>query len=207
MARGKEQQQERENLLNRVAKDLVKRCKAKCELCNHNGSLQVLEVQPVQDVDIDHCIMMCDTCDQQLQLKNDEDLDSHHWMCLHDSMWSEVAAVQVMAWRILKRLSHEAWARDLIDQMYMPDDVLAWAQKGMSGKETVGMTTFDSFGNELHEGDNVKLIKNLNVKGASFTAKRGTVVKNIHLTEDPSFVEGRINQMQIVLKVEFLKKI
>jgi protein PhnA len=207
MARGKEQQQARQNLLNRVAKDLVKRCKAKCELCDHSGSLQILEVQPVQEVDIDHCVMICDTCDQQLQLKTDEDLDIHHWMCLHESMWSEVVAVQVMAWRILKRLSHEAWARDLIDQMYMPDDVLAWAQKGMSGKETGGMPTFDGFGNELHEGDHVKLIKNLNVQGASFTAKRGTVVKNIHLTEDPLLVEGRINQMQIVLKVEFLKKI
>ena len=66
--------------------------------------------------------------------------------------------------------------------------------------------TLDSNGTELMEGDAVTLIKNLEVKGGGFTAKRGTAVKNIRLTDDSGLVEGKVNGMQIVLKTEFLKK-
>ena len=68
------------------------------------------------------------------------------------------------------------------------------------------MDTIDSNGGVLSEGDSVKVIKDLKVKGASSTIKRGTVVKNIRLTEDPNEIEGRANKMTIVLKTQFLKK-
>lgn len=65
----------------------------------------------------------------------------------------------------------------------------------------------DSNGNELNNGDNVTLIKDLKVKGAGATLKRGTLVKNIKLTGKDSEIEGRIDKMGvIVLKTEFLKK-
>ncbi|NBU22117.1 PhnA domain protein, partial [bacterium] len=64
----------------------------------------------------------------------------------------------------------------------------------------------DSFGNILSNGDSVTLIKDLDVKGANFTAKRGTVVKNISLTADPTQIEGRVNGTQIVLLTQYLKK-
>ncbi|MDL0088420.1 alkylphosphonate utilization protein [Campylobacter gastrosuis] len=65
----------------------------------------------------------------------------------------------------------------------------------------------DSNGNELNNGDNVTLIKDLKVKGAGATLKRGTLVKNIKLTSKDSEIEGRIDKMGvIVLKTEFLKK-
>ena len=68
------------------------------------------------------------------------------------------------------------------------------------------METKDSNGGLLCEGDSVKVIKDLKVKGASSIIKRGTVVKNIRLTEDPNEIEGRVNRMTIVLKTQFLKK-
>ena len=68
------------------------------------------------------------------------------------------------------------------------------------------METKDSNGGVLNEGDSVKVIKDLKVKGASSTIKRGTVVKNIRLTDDPNEIEGRTNKMTIVLKTQFLKK-
>ncbi|MDD4885088.1 PhnA domain-containing protein, partial [Sulfuricurvum sp.] len=52
----------------------------------------------------------------------------------------------------------------------------------------------------------VTLIKDLEVKGAGFTAKRGTIVKNIRLTDDPKYIEGKINGSTIVLVAAFMKK-
>ncbi|MGL5800184.1 MAG: PhnA domain-containing protein, partial [Plesiomonas sp.] len=56
------------------------------------------------------------------------------------------------------------------------------------------------------DGDSVTLIKDLVVKGANFTAKRGTMVKNITLTSNPEHIEGRVNGVHIVLVAAFLKK-
>lgn len=53
------------------------------------------------------------------------------------------------------------------------------------------MDVRDSNGTLLSEGDNVTLIKDLKVKGTSETLKRGTMIKGIHLTDDPSEVECR----------------
>ena len=66
--------------------------------------------------------------------------------------------------------------------------------------------TLDSHGTPLASGDSVTLIKDLDVKGAGFVAKRGTLVKNIRLTGDPAHVEGKVNGVAIVLKTQFLKK-
>jgi len=66
--------------------------------------------------------------------------------------------------------------------------------------------TKDSNGNILKDGDTVKLIKDLKVKGSSITLKRGTVVKNIKLTDDADEVDCRVEKMVIVLRTEFLAK-
>lgn len=69
------------------------------------------------------------------------------------------------------------------------------------------METKDSNGNILNEGDSVTLIKDLKVKGSSITLKRGTMVKNIHLTNDPEEIECRVEKVKgLVLRTCFLKK-
>ncbi|MGD9595749.1 MAG: alkylphosphonate utilization protein [Wolinella sp.] len=69
------------------------------------------------------------------------------------------------------------------------------------------MSVRDSNGAELQEGDSVLVIKDLKVKGASITLKRGTLVKNIKLTDKEDEIEGRVEkQGVIVLKTCFLKK-
>ena len=51
------------------------------------------------------------------------------------------------------------------------------------------------------------LIKDLPVKGAGFTAKRGTAVRNISLVSDNArHIEGRVNGQRIVILTEFVKK-
>ena len=68
------------------------------------------------------------------------------------------------------------------------------------------MDVKDSNGTLLAEGDAVTLIKDLKVKGSSQTLKRGTLVKNIRLTNSPAEIEGRAGGSTMVLKTEFLKK-
>ncbi|HIP12499.1 MAG TPA: alkylphosphonate utilization protein [Arcobacter sp.] len=64
----------------------------------------------------------------------------------------------------------------------------------------------DTNGVILSAGDTVTIIKDLNVKGAGFTAKRGTAVRNISLASNPEQIEGRVNGVKIVLLTCFLKK-
>lgn len=69
------------------------------------------------------------------------------------------------------------------------------------------MAVRDSNGNELKEGDTIVVIKDLKVKGSSSGVKRGTVVKNIHLTGNDDEIEGRTDKIKgLVLRTEFLKK-
>nr|WP_290810739.1 alkylphosphonate utilization protein [Ferrovibrio sp.] len=69
------------------------------------------------------------------------------------------------------------------------------------------MDVKDGNGNLLAEGDSVILIKDLKVKGANTTLKRGTVIKNIHLTADEEEIEGRTDKVKgLVLKTCFVKK-
>ena len=65
----------------------------------------------------------------------------------------------------------------------------------------------DSNGTLLAEGDNVTVIKDLKVKGTSSVIKRGTMVRGIHLTDNPVEVECRVEKIKgLVLRTEFLKK-
>ena len=65
----------------------------------------------------------------------------------------------------------------------------------------------DSNGTILNDGDSVTLIKDLKVKGTSVTLKRGTLVKNIRLTDDIAEVECNEEKVKgLVLRTEFLKK-
>ncbi|MFC1615819.1 alkylphosphonate utilization protein [Patescibacteria group bacterium] len=65
----------------------------------------------------------------------------------------------------------------------------------------------DSNGNELKDGDDVALIKDLTLKGSSKTYKRGTKVTGIKLTDNPEEVDCKIGGTAIVLRTEFLKKL
>jgi len=67
--------------------------------------------------------------------------------------------------------------------------------------------TKDCNGAILKDGDSVALIKNLKVKGANVTLKRGTVAKNIRLTLNPEEVECNVEKVRgLVLRAEFVKK-
>jgi protein PhnA len=65
----------------------------------------------------------------------------------------------------------------------------------------------DSVGNLLADGDQVTLIKDLTVKGAGQTLKRGTVIKSIRLTGDAQEIDCRFDGIKgLVLRAEFVRK-
>ncbi len=173
-----------------------------CELCGSEESLRVFDVPP----DSGQHILMCLTCFDQYE--NPERVDVHHWRCLNDSMWSQEPAVQVMAWRMLTRLRDEGWPQDLLDMMYLDDETQSWAEATGEGLPQVDVDLHrDSNGVVLASGDSVTLIKDLEVKGAGFTAKRGTAVRTISLVqENPEHIEGRVNGQRIVILTKFVKK-
>jgi protein PhnA len=185
---------------------LHSRSGSRCELCGATENLNVYAVPPKTDGNADDSILLCRTC--QTQIEDPAAMDANHWRCLNDSMWSQTPAVQVMAWRMLTRLSSEGWPQELLDMLYLDEATLAWAQatgEGQAVEETAKHR--DSNGVELLAGDSVVLIKDLNVKGANFTAKRGTPVRNISLVHDnPEHIEGRVNDQQIVILTKFVKK-
>lgn len=175
----------------------------KCELCAATDGLSVYEVPASPDRTAGSCVLVCDTCRDQIE--NADKMDANHWRCLSDAMWSQEPAVQVMAYRLLNRLSSESWAQDALDMMYLEDTTREWAEKGLA-IEAASQPTLDSNGVALQAGDTVTIIKDLDVKGSSLTAKRGTAVRNIALTSNPEHIEGRVNGQRIVILSCFVKK-
>lgn len=74
--------------------------------------------------------------------------------------------------------------------------------------EGAAVKCVDCNGTELQSGDDVTVIKDLDVKGAGQTVKRGTTVKNISLTNDPELIDCRTKEIKgLVLKSCFVKKL
>lgn len=84
-----------------------------------------------------------------------------------------------------------------------PDCFHEWTGEEVGNEDT---TPRDSNGAELFDGDAVTVIKDLKVKGSSMVIKRGTKVRSIRLTDEPTEVDCKIDGSSIVLKTCFLKK-
>ncbi|RRN76801.1 PhnA protein [Pseudoxanthomonas sp. SGD-10] len=190
----------------KLEEQLRERSNNSCELCHAVEDLKVYEAKPDSITTAENSFLICANCLDQVERK--AETDPNHWRVLSETMWSEVPAVQVVAWRILSRLKNEAWAQENLDILYLDDETLAWAKA--TGEEHGATATEihkDSNGNQLLDGDSVVLIKTLDVKGSSLSAKLGTVVKNIRL--DPNnheFIEGRVDGQLIVILTKYVRK-
>ncbi len=190
----------------KVDEQVALRSDHSCELCKAKENLKLFEVPPQDGISADTCIMACAKCLAQIEKK--EELDSKHWVCLTESMWSEVPAVQVTAWRMLNRLRGESWAQDNLDMMYLSDEHLAWAKITGDHENDASVDLHkDCNGQQLQSGDSVVLIKSLDVKGSTLNAKLGTVVKNIRIVADNTEqIEGRVEGQLIVILTKYVRK-
>lgn len=186
--------------------ELQQRSGSKCELCGTQENLTVFEVPNSPNSGVEASVFTCNTCKEQIE--DPEKVEPNHWRCLNDSMWSSVPAVQVMAWRMLNRLKAEGWPQDLLDMLYLEDDVKEWAKAGVAEEKENEVIHRDSNGVILESGDSVVLIKDLKVKGSSMVAKQGTAVRRISLDrENEKYIEGKVDGQQIVIITDFVKKI
>jgi len=177
-----------------IDKSLLSRADNKCELCSSTDNLSAYVVEPKDDA-----IVVCSSCLASIETPSE---NKTHWHCLNESMWSEVPAVQVMAYRVYSRLGNQ----EQLDMMYMEDEVKAWAEEGLVAENAEPVR--DANGTILKAGDSVSIIKDLVVKGAGFTAKQGTTVKNIRMVDgDPTHIQGKVNGSTIFIISAFLKKL
>jgi protein PhnA len=191
-----------------LLKALEDRSNSQCELCGASNKLAVFTPAPATRESLDNSLLACDSC--RTQIDDPASTDSNHWRCLNDSMWSEAKAVKIIAWRMLTRLRNEGWPQDLLDMLYLDEETLALAHatgEGEGETQEADPKHLDCNGVELTAGDSVVLIKDLDVKGSSLTAKRGTAVRNIRLDPDNhEFIEGKVDVQQIVILTKFVKK-
>ncbi len=177
-----------------------------CELCKSTEALSVYEVPFARGNDDENSIILCNHC--LLQVEKKAEPDSKQLECLKDSMWSEVAGVQVVSWRMLNRLRDQSWAADCLDMMYLDDERLQWAKATGDHENDAKVDLHrDCNGHVLQNGDAVVLIKSLDVKGSTLNAKMGTVVKNIRLVNDNTEqIEGKIEGQLIVILTKYVRK-
>ncbi|MDB4182990.1 PhnA domain-containing protein [Flavobacteriaceae bacterium] len=190
-----------------LEKALQERSQQTCELCKATENLNVYTLQPSKKIDLTDSIYACQTCTSQIE---DSDLiNPNHWRCLNDSMWSEFIPVQIIAWRMLNRVTSAGWSQDLIDMMYLDDETLDLAKAlGDGVEEATKLIHRDVNGVILETGDSVVLIKDLKVKGTSMVAKQGTAVRRISLDhENETYIEGKVDGKHIVIITQYVKKL
>ena len=96
------------------------------------------------------------------------------------------------------------------DDDYVYDEASGeWVPVGSAGvaPEPGAVAVRDAVGNVLADGDQVTLVKDLVVKGAGQTLKRGTLIKSIRLTGDAQEIDCRFEGIKgLVLRAEFVRK-
>jgi protein PhnA len=99
-------------------------------------------------------------------------------------------------------MSEDEYVYDEASGEWVPRSQLAAPQAVVDG-----IVVRDAVGNVLADGDQVTLIKDLTVKGAGQTLKRGTLIKSIRLTGDPQEIDCKYEGIKgLVLRAEFVRK-
>ena len=173
-----------------------------CEISGSDENLVVYIVEPKTEAILENCILI--TKSLQDQIENKELMNPNDWRGLADSMWNENLPVQIVSWRMYARLKNN----DMLEMMYLDEDALEWAKATGEDEDEEGKIVHkDSNGNILQDGDSVVLIKDLDVKGATFTAKRGAAVHNIKVVwDDVNLIEGRVENQHIYILTQYVKK-
>ncbi|KIM10551.1 MAG: hypothetical protein KU37_09620 [Sulfuricurvum sp. PC08-66] len=173
-----------------------------CQLCQKSQNLQDIHVTTGSG-SFSGNVTVCGECQNAM---NDLEKSDEYFRLLEGAIYVPDEATQILSYRLLERLREQGWAAQILESLYIEPEVLAWAKDAPKEGAASAQTTVDAHGTPLQTGDTVTLIKDLEVKGAGFTAKRGTIVKNIRLTDDAKYIEGKINGSTIVLVAAYMKK-
>jgi protein PhnA len=186
-----------------IERKLKDRSGSVCEISGTEHDLVVYVLPPTNERTVENSVLIAKHLKDQIE--NPETTDEKDWRGLSESMWSEHLPVQILSWRMLARLKNT----DLLEMMYLDEEALECAKATGEGEEEDENKIIhkDSNGVTLLDGDSVVLIKDLDVKGATFTAKRGAAVHNIKLVwDDANLIEGRVENQSIYILTQYVKK-
>ena len=130
MAKGYDAHQQRQMALSAFGKDLARRSKSKCELTGVSGvPLHIYEIPPMtSEPKLSRCIMIFE--DAIDQIKQPKLIVADQWRNLGELIWSDIPALQIMAYRILQHLAkQENWARDIVEEAHLDEEILTEANK------------------------------------------------------------------------------
>jgi protein PhnA len=130
MSKGYDANQSRLLALQQLGKDLVRRAKSRCELTGNSGvPLRAYEVPPAPATpELDRTLLL--SHQTIAALDRPDRIDGREWRCLAEAVWSEIPAVQVVAWRMLDAIGRrEPWARDALEEVFLDPDIEEWARK------------------------------------------------------------------------------
>lgn len=182
-----------------IINKLKERSQGICELCAAENATVAYAVSPKNNDAIENEVALCNTCMSALDNKD----AALHWQCLAGSIWNTEHSVQALSYRILYANKDKEWANEIINSVELDEAVINWALSAYQVKEVHR----DSNGNNLNNGDTIVLTQGLNVKGASFMAPKGTIVRKIRLVPDNTEqVEGKINEQTIVILTKYVRK-
>ena len=186
-----------------IERKLKDRSESKCEISGAQLDLVVYTLPPFTEESLEHSVLLAKHLKDQVE--NPANMNPNDWRSLSDSMWNENLPVQILSWRMLARLKNI----DTLEMMFLDEEALEWAKATGEGEEEDENKIIhkDSNGVILHDGDSVVLIKDLDVKGATFTAKRGAAVHNIKVVwDDANLIEGRVENQHIYILTQYVKK-
>jgi protein PhnA len=182
---------------------LIIRANNTCEICTNNSDQLSAYILPPKTDDKD-AVAICTDCNNAIA--NNDYSNANHFRGLTGNIWSETPAVKVLAYKLLQKLSSQDWASEALDGAYLQEDEIAWANAENEALANQ-IVHKDAYGVVLQNGDNVLLTDNLNVKGTSFTATKGTKVLRIRLVHDNAEqIEGKVNGTTIVILTKFIRK-
>lgn len=127
MARGYDQHYGRKLSAASLGRSLARRAGNACGLCRTATSLQVIEVPPLpEEPEVDSAVMLCARCAEVVTSERNK-ISPDELRFLGESVWSDIEPVQIVAVRVLRRLSEREvlWARDLLDGLYLSPEVEA----------------------------------------------------------------------------------
>lgn len=124
MAKGYDVYKERVDKVTMFGKELTRRAKSKCELCEATGvKLSVFEVPPTEvEPEIERCIFICDECKGKLEnLKRVKENDLRF---LNSSIWSEIPMVKAFSLYLLRKISGKfQWAEAILEDLYVEEEI------------------------------------------------------------------------------------
>lgn len=129
MAKGYDKSMERKSELNSFGKNLAKRAKSKCELCEASSTkLYTFEIPPIQDEpNFDKCILICEECIDKIE--RIEKLKENDLRFLANSVWSETPIIKALSVYFLRNIQEKyGWADETLENVYLDEETLEYLE-------------------------------------------------------------------------------